>query len=315
VKKRLSNRSEQRLHDELLTATETFGAGIYRKIRIADVVDIAKLDFVHGRYALQAHFDICVCDADEMPAFAIEFDGGGHDPRRDAKKDDIARQADLALFRIDETLLARRIGPLTFLQYLVHLWFMGRAFREAQNEGQIAYDEPFVMGGFLKPDARHVFDSEYDFARPPLVRVGRALRRAGLLEGPFSRSMIDMSNMIIGRDDTSFVAFAHIPVDGRHRFGRGRIDIGTPYLGELADLPFAWAGLADFCEGMAIDDLADGLEIEERGGHHVQLRDAEVEAEIAILLASGYRAMRAQWSNRGSAGTLFARAMGIPVRS
>jgi hypothetical protein len=37
-------------------------------------------------YALQAHFDFCVTDSNHRPAFAIEYDGGGHDSKNDRKK-------------------------------------------------------------------------------------------------------------------------------------------------------------------------------------------------------------------------------------
>lgn len=68
----------------------------YRKVRVADVVDISALSAsAAGNYALQAHFDNCVSDEDQLPGFVIEFDGGGHDPRHDEKKDTSAVAAKL----------------------------------------------------------------------------------------------------------------------------------------------------------------------------------------------------------------------------
>lgn len=70
--KRLSNLSEQRLHDEIVGAAGAYSAQIYRKIRIADVIDLRSLPFHSlGRYALQAHFDFCIADEEQQPAFAI----------------------------------------------------------------------------------------------------------------------------------------------------------------------------------------------------------------------------------------------------
>ena len=91
MKRRLSNLSEQRLYQEIVGTTAEYRAEIYRKVRIADVVDIVSLPTrAIGTYALQAHFDICVCDENQIPEFVIEFDGGAHDPRNDDKKNRIA---------------------------------------------------------------------------------------------------------------------------------------------------------------------------------------------------------------------------------
>jgi hypothetical protein len=108
MKRRLSNLSEHRLYEEIVGTVAEYCAEIYRKVRIGDVVDIESLPTrAIGTYALQAHFDICVCDENQIPEFVIEFDGGAHDPRNDDKKNRIAIAADLALFRIDDTLRSR----------------------------------------------------------------------------------------------------------------------------------------------------------------------------------------------------------------
>ena len=76
--KRLSNYGEQRVHDEIVATADHYAANIYRKVRLADVIDISKLPSRElGRFALQSHFDFCICDDSHMPAFAIEFDGSG----------------------------------------------------------------------------------------------------------------------------------------------------------------------------------------------------------------------------------------------
>src|SRR3546814_8506292 len=53
-----------------------------------------------------------------FPTRRSSYLGGGHDPRNDQKKDAIAQQANLALFRIDEKLLNKTRGGLRFPQYL-----------------------------------------------------------------------------------------------------------------------------------------------------------------------------------------------------
>jgi hypothetical protein len=66
--KKLSNLGEQRVYGELKPAADRYGAEVYRKVRIANVIDIEQqLPFELGRYALMAHFDFVVTDGDHMP--------------------------------------------------------------------------------------------------------------------------------------------------------------------------------------------------------------------------------------------------------
>lgn len=289
--KRLSNYGEQRVHDEIVATADHYAANIYRKVRLADVIDISKLPSRElGRFALQSHFDFCICDDSHMPAFAIEFDGSGHDPRNDAKKDEIARHGELALFRIDERLLNHTRGGVTFLQYLVHTYFLGEAFAEAQRSGAIDPSEPFVMWGFLKPDAKHVFDSDFNFTAAPRTRITAILRGAGKAVEP--HPLLSLSGVMLGRDGSSFVGFASISVGHDVVYGRARLEIGTPCLGKLNQVPFGWSALSDYCEGMMLEDLADSLEAYFENGAHVLRTRQEVEHEISELETAGFKMMR-----------------------
>lgn len=291
MKKRLSNLSEQRLYEEIIGTVGHYRAEIYRKVRVADVVDISALSTrATGTYALQAHFDICVCDEGQIPEFVIEFDGGGHDPRHDEKKDAIAVAANLAMFRIDEALLNRAQRGMTFLQYLVHTWFLGGEFRRMRETGEMPSDEPFVMSGFLKPDAKNIFDSEFDFRSPAVGKLSRIMRRAGRSSGSFDR--LRMSSLIMGCGDSSFIGFAALPLGVEVACGRARIDVGTPCLGDLEELPFGWSALSDFCEGLVVEDLCDNVEMTLAGGGHAALRHHDVLGEIRDLQDNGYRLLR-----------------------
>jgi hypothetical protein len=160
--KKLSNLGEDRVYRQIAPVADRYGAEIFRKIRVADVVDISKLRNEFNRYALMAHFDFVVANQDYAPHFAVEFDGPGHSTKDDAKKDEICREADLALFRVNLPTSQSQIGRLSFLNYLIHLWFLGRKFEEMRAAGELPPDEPFMMSGFLKPDAKHIFDSDFD---------------------------------------------------------------------------------------------------------------------------------------------------------
>lgn len=298
MKRRLSNLSEQRLYEEIVGTVAEYRAEIYRKVRIADVVDIESLPTrAIGTYALQAHFDICVCDENQIPEFVIEFDGGAHDPRNDDKKNRIAIAADLALFRIDETLLDRAQRDMTFLQYLVHTWFLGKEFQRMREAGELSADEPFVMGGFLKPDARNIFDSAFDFRMPAIGKLRRVMRTAGFWNGPLDH--MDMASLIMARGDSSFIGFATIPLGEGVACGRARMDIGTPCLGGLVELPFGWSALSDFCEGLMVKDLRDNVEMIFAGAGHVALRLEDLLSEIRDLQRNGYDLLRGM-SSAGS---------------
>ena len=291
MKRRLSNLSEQRLYQEIVGTVAEYRAEIYRKVRIADVVDIGSLPTRSiGSYALQAHFDICVCDENQIPEFVIEFDGGAHDPRNDEKKNRIAIAADLAMFRIDETLLDRAQREMTFLQYLVHTWFLGKEFHRMREVGELSAEEPFVMSGFLKPDARNIFDSAFDFRGPAIGKLRLVMRQEGLWNGPLDH--MNMASLIMARDDSSFIGFATIPLGNAVACGRARMDIGTPCLGGLVELPFGWSALSDFCEGLVVEDLRDNVEMTLAGGGHAVLHLEDLLGEIRALQKNGYDLLR-----------------------
>lgn len=295
--KRLSNLSEQRVHEEIIGAAKEYHAHIYQKVRIADVVDINRLSIRDaGTYALQAHFDFCVADENHVPAFAIEFDGAGHVGRKDAEKDAIAQAANLALFRVDERLLGRSLSGVTFLQYLVHTHFLSQAFREWQESGQLDPSEPFIMGSFLKPDAKNIFDSQFNFDGAPRGRINSKLNKAGVPGGPFHH--FGISALMLGREDSSFVGFASVRVGDRTAFAKARIDVGTPCLGSLGEIPFGWSALSDFCEGMVLEDLCDEIDMILAGHYHVVRTWEAIEADISRLCDAGYAPLRGSSGDR-----------------
>jgi len=117
--KPLSNLSEQRLGDELVKESARYEATVYRKIRIADVVDVDRLrERELGRFALMGHFDFVVADQRHRPLFAVEFDGLGHVGANDHKKDKIRQETGLALFRIKDSVQRARLNRLHFVGYI-----------------------------------------------------------------------------------------------------------------------------------------------------------------------------------------------------
>jgi len=128
------------------------------------------------------HFDFVVTDRNHNPQFAIEFDGGGHDDKNDRLKDEICRQSGLALFRLTPSTSGVQIRKASFVAYLVDVWFYGQTFARMQAAAEIPRDEPFMMSGFLKPDAKNIFDSEFVYTFTAMWRLTRLLNTSNPLE-------------------------------------------------------------------------------------------------------------------------------------
>ena len=285
--KRLTNHSEHRVYEQVAKACDEFGAEVYRKIRIADVIDIDQCaERSQGTYALMAHFDFVICDENHMPQFVIEFDGAGHDPKNDHKKDGLCREADLAIFRVDFLALDKALEEMSFLRYLVHVWFMGHEFERARRDGRIPIDEPFMMWGFLKKDARDIFDSEYNFMREAQIALERLNRKHGFAKIPIPSSAI--SHYSLRHDDGRFAAFACIEARDMAIFGRHEMKLAVPCYGSLGDVPFGPTALADFNDGFAYRNLVENVELYLAGGAHTLTRDADIAADIAALKAGGF---------------------------
>lgn len=276
--KRLSNRGEVFVHDLLAPAAARHDAEIYRKVRIADVVDIDDLTTREfGRFALMGHFDFVVTDRNHDPQFAIEFDGGGHNDKNDHLKDEICRQSGLALFRLTPDSSPVKIREAFFVAYLVDVWFCGQEFARMQAAGEIGPDEPFMMSGFLKPNAKNIFDSEFDYTLDAMTRLTRLLNTGNPLEHLHSASV-----SMIGPKG-QYAAFArHGDLCGRYRIAFRTVSWGA------LDAFSAARELSEFCHALAYHDLCEEIEavrLDPRVAHPV----AEMQEEIAKLESSGFR--------------------------
>lgn len=287
--KKLSNLGEQRVYEELKPAADRYGAEVYRKIRIADVVDIDRLPFDLGGYALKAHFDFVVTDREHMPQFAVEFDGPGHSTTHDAKKDELCRLVDLALFRVDLRSSQDRSGEMSFLGYLVHLWFLALAFREMQDRGELPADEPFFASGFLRLDAKNVFDSEFDLLGPAQARVTKFCARKNLSEG--SMSHWRMAELLMVDQDGQYAAFCSLPVGDIKLYGQKRLTFKAPTYGALEGVLFARHEIGQFCTAGAYADLLEELRLFDLGEKHVLTRRDEVLEQIEALKQLGFSMM------------------------
>ncbi|MEO1660117.1 MAG: DUF2726 domain-containing protein [Pseudomonadota bacterium] len=286
--KRLTNQSEHRVFEQVAQACDEFGAEVYRKIRVADVIDIEKCSTREiGTFALMSHFDFVVTDEAQMPLFAIEFDGSGHDGKNDWKKDALCQQADLALFRVNFQALDAQLQDLSFLAYLVHTWFMAHVFKEMRESGQLPPDEPFMIWGFLKPDAKHIFDSQYNFTGIARGKIQRLVEKHKVYEEPILAPT--PGHLSMAKDMEKFACFACINIKGVNIFGSARMDMRIPCFGSLADVPFGPIAIADFCDGLAHRALADNLSLYLEGAGHTLTSEGELKHHIRQLRIDEYR--------------------------
>ncbi len=256
-------------------------------MRVADIVDIDKLDRRElGTYALQSHFDFVLVDEDQKAVVAIEFDGPGHNPTNDEKKNSICVQADLPLFRIYGFQEVREINAMTLTRYLVELVFHARVFQQMKAEGQLDPTEPFMLSGFLKSDAKHIFDSEFDFIANANGKLTRALQKHGLAADEPPHLSINRLSVPSPKDELrAFVAInsAKGPI-----IGKSSVRISTPSPGFLADVGSISMEIAQFAEGIASDDLLENIRLIGIGAGHLVTPTDELLTEITELAKLGY---------------------------
>jgi len=276
--KRLSNREEVYVHDLLAPAAARHNSEVYRKVRIADPIDINGLDSRElGRFGLMGHFDFVVTDRNHYPQFVIEYDGGGHNNKNDPLKDEICRRSGLALFRITPSSSRVKIGEASFVAYIVDVWFYSQAFARMQAAGEIQRDEPFVMSGFLKPDAKSVFDSEFYYTFGAMGRLTRVLNT-----GNPSEHLNAASVSMIGPEG-QYAAFARYgDLSGRYRIAFRTINWGA------LDGFSAARELSEFCHALAYHDLCEEIEAV-RLDARIARPVAEITKEIAALKSTGFR--------------------------
>lgn len=285
--KKLSNKSEKKVYEQIAPEAIKYDAGVYRKVRVADVIDIEQLSSHSlGTYALQAHFDFVVSDAEERPLFAVEYDGPGHDNKKDCNKDDICLEAGLALFRVDLHASRAETAQISFLHYLVNLWFLAAQFAEMQAAGKLPPDEPFVISGFLKPDAKNIFDSEFDVLSPARGKLNRFCKKNGVPGGPFWH--LQAAEALFTNETGGFAAFSSMQFGNVKLCGRAFIGLKMPCLGQLGTVPFSRHEIGQFCTALAIEDLIEELTLFHAGGGHVVRTPEDVLQEVESLRSSGY---------------------------
>jgi hypothetical protein len=148
IKNRVVNVSEEIVLKELSSIAAENGLRVYLKMRLSDVLDDDDyLDRELFSYYTRSHFDFTVTTPEQKPVMAIEYDGPYHwEPEqiaRDQKKHRICKEAGLPILRINANHVMRKYRGMNLLRWIIEVIQLEKSFNEAQNKGEIPFDESF----------------------------------------------------------------------------------------------------------------------------------------------------------------------------
>jgi hypothetical protein len=149
VRNRVLNISEEIVLKELSAISADNSLRIFPKLRLSDVIEKdIYLEPEYFTYYTSSHFDFLVTDGAAKPFMAIEYDGPYHrnDAEqivRDVKKNLLCKQAGLPILRVNANHVLRKYREMTLLRWIIEVIKLEEWFNEAQEKGQIPFDEPF----------------------------------------------------------------------------------------------------------------------------------------------------------------------------
>ncbi len=204
--KKILNLHEKATDRRIRPLCEEFGASVYPKVRVADVLPIegSGISDQDYQFCLQSHFDFVVADGEELPLFAVEFDGPRHQrdstqQARDMRKNWLCNRFHLPLLRVSHDHVVEREGR-AFLEYMVELHFLEKVVQAAVERG----DHP--------PDTEYFPQSEFDGTS----KIKKELHRRGICP-PGWLLMLPKE-----RESVLYYSISHVSLDApRPRSGAG----------------------------------------------------------------------------------------------
>jgi Protein of unknown function (DUF2726) len=148
IKNSVVNVSEEIVLKELSSITTENNLRVFAKLRLQDVIDNdGYLDGELFSFYTRAHFDFTVTTPEAKPVMTIEYDGPFHrDPEqiaRDIKKHRLCKEAGLPILRINANHVMRRYRGMNLLRWIIEVIQLEKSFNEAQDKGEIPFDESF----------------------------------------------------------------------------------------------------------------------------------------------------------------------------
>ncbi len=186
--KKILNFSEALTDTRLASVAERYGARVFSKVRVADILQIESsgIDGEAYSFALKSHFDFVVSDRSLSPLFAVEFDGPTHEGstqiKRDTLKNDLCLKFEFPLLRINSRYLEGRYRGLDLLTWIVERWFIEQQIQALQESGELPEDEYFDPAFTLTIEG-HSNRFPLWLSVEPLLKI-RKVHEAGLCRDP-----------------------------------------------------------------------------------------------------------------------------------
>jgi len=270
LRKKLMNSYEASTNEILQRIVTTYGATVFPKVRVADVLEIKGSGISDDlyKYALMAHFDFVIADKNTEALFAVEFDGPHHSENTEAiandhKKNVICERLGLPLLRIDGDFLNRTFRRFTLLSWLTELWFLEQAFYTAQEAGQVPFDEPFMYSLILSDSIDLVHPENIKITFPyDLAYPARRLMIDSYAKGVCKHEIPEIYTLV--PEDGYIESIALLPItDDTVLVGKARCRI----------FHFSPVVPSEACEDLAVFDLGEKLKNYRQGKYKAQTTD------------------------------------------
>lgn len=181
-KKKLLNTSEYKTFSEIQESLSGTGYSVFPEIQVDNVLSIDADDSLSKKEKQTlntASFDFVVYNSENMPEFAIEFDGPCHSTYQKKKESDFRKNklcclSNLPLLRIDDSFLTK-YEEVSFLKFVVDrflAWQTDLSVISKEIEDRLSdykeidYDDPLN-------DPTVIFDLKYPF--PALIELATRL--------------------------------------------------------------------------------------------------------------------------------------------
>ena len=145
--KKILTQGERAIWSTATQFAKELGVEVFAKMRIADVAEIKNSGISNElyNYALRAHFDVLLV-RDNRAVLAIEFDGLGHEPHNDTRKNSLCDRFNIPLVRVAPLHIASRNFEDDAVTFLIHQFFCVESFLSRfGNEPYEPYDPLYFI--------------------------------------------------------------------------------------------------------------------------------------------------------------------------
>jgi hypothetical protein len=180
--KRIFTTGEQAVFRIAKEVAAHHGVEAIAKVRLADAIHIENSGI--SGYALRAHFDVLVIQ-NNLPLLALEFDGSGHDPRKDDLKNKLCDRFELPLVRVNMAHVNGKNFEDSAVHFFLFQWFGVNDFLKKYGTDPYEIYDPLF---FVSVPGK---DREFPFAYEARWR-GRLKRQFQQHSGVFEGRLKDL---------------------------------------------------------------------------------------------------------------------------